>query len=128
MCRARLKDEFRLSDDVRGPIKDDVNLMIRRCSKVIANRRLPPFIHPGGLLPERGSYPLVGKSCWGWFANVRPRQVLVMAHVFVVFAHGPNFSAKGLNTAVPSQPPTTEIAKMLKGFRTTARGSPARPK
>ena len=58
MCRARLKDEFRLSDDVRGPIKDDVNLMIRRCSKVIANRRLPPFIHPGGLLPERGSYPL----------------------------------------------------------------------
>jgi hypothetical protein len=48
MCRARLKDEFRLSDDVRGPEKDDVDLMIRRCSKVIANRRLPPFIHPGG--------------------------------------------------------------------------------
>jgi len=48
MCRARLKDEFRLSDDVRGPIKDDVNLMIRRCSKVIANRRLPPFIYPPG--------------------------------------------------------------------------------
>ena len=58
----------------------------------------------------------------------RPRQLSVMAHVFVVVAHGPNFFAKGLNTAVPSQPPTTEIAKMLKGFRTTVRGSPARPK
>jgi hypothetical protein len=60
--------------------------------------------------------------------NVVKRQLSVMAYVFVVFAHEPNVFDNGLNTAVPSQPPTTEIAKMLKGFRTTVRGSPARPK